>query len=270
MTITMQDAVYTPAFSSAYSAKAGYADGAWPNAAYILSHFPNDRHLFYTTGLGPAEGIDVEPGNAGWDQGFNTVAAWIKWRRSVGVIKPVVYLPASSVVEMILVLAGNGVPRSNYRLFPAHWTGVPHICSSQDIPSSFAWEADATQFVGNVGGDLYGYDLSLCADDFFAPTAIPAPGPVLAPPAPPQILEEDSMEFLCEASGTAVKAQVLSPRKYPAVHPREWYIVDTAQNLKYPVIGQQLPLYLTIMPPARIFRDGNARSCAELAAVPSS
>lgn len=267
----MQDAVYTPSLSSAYSAFGGYLDGRYPTAAYVLSRFPNAHHLFYTTGLGPAEGIDVEPGNAGWDQGFNTVAAWIKWRRSVGVVKPVVYLPASSVVEMILVLAGNGVPRSNYRLFPAHWTGEPHICSSQDIPSSFAWEADATQFEGNIGGAIFGYDLSLCADDFFTPTAIPAPAPIPAPPAPPPLPEEDSMEYLVESTGPTVKAQPLSRKKYPQVEARDWFIVDPSQNLKIAVIGEQLPLYIALMTPSgRVFSGKNARSCAELAAVPSA
>lgn len=270
MTIVMQDAVYTPALSAQYSAFSCYVDGNWPTASYVVSHFPNAYHLFLTTGLGPAEGIDVEPGNAAWDNGFASVPNWVKWRISAGVVRPVIYLPASYAPAMILLLAGNGLPRSSYRLFPAHWTNEPHVCSSQDISSGFAWQADATQFSGNINGDLYGYDLSLCADDFFTPTAIPAPAPIPAPPAPPPLPEEDSMEYLCEAGGAPVKAQLLSPRKYPAVHPREWYIVDPAQNLKIPVIGAQLPLYLAIMPAARIFRDTHAPSCAELAAVPSS
>lgn len=260
----MQDAVYTPSLSSRYPALAGYQDGAWPNAAYILSHFPNAHHLFYTTGLGPAEGIDVEPGNAGWNNGFASVPGWVKWRIASGVVRPVVYLPASYAPQMILLLAGNGLPRSSYRLFPAHWTGVPHICSSQDIPSGFAWQADATQHSGNIGGVLYGYDLSLCADNFFAPT----PAPVTKPPAPaPVSTEEDTVEYLVEAAGPSARA---NGRKYPPVNAREWYVIVPDRNLKIPVIGGQLPLYLNIFPPTRVFREARARPCAEIAAVPSS
>lgn len=267
----MQDAVYTPALSPGFGGYCGYQDGSWPNASYILSHFPDAYHLFYTTGLGPAEGIDVEPGNAGWNDGFAAVPGWVKSRIAAGVQRPVIYLSASYASEMILLLAGNGLPRSTYRLFAAHWTGEPHICSSQDIPSGFAWQADATQHTGNVGGILYGYDLSLCADDFFAPTVAPTPiTPAPKPPKPTPTPEEDPMEYMVEAAGPAVKAQALSRKKYPAVNPNEVYVIDPAQNLKYPVLGGQLPLYIAIMPPERVFLHGRAQPCANIAAVPSS
>lgn len=267
----MQDAVYTPALSASYAAFGSYTDGSYPTASYVIGHFPDAYHLFLTTGLGPADGIDVEPGNVGWNDGCAAVPGWVKWRLAAGVARPAIYISSSSAGFIVTMLANNGIARSSFRLFTAHWTGVPHLCTDVCAPGTGIWTADATQFAGNVGGDEFGYDLSLCADDFFATAPIAAPAVVPIPtatPTPTDLSEEDDEMFLIETKGASVKARKLTPGKYPAVQPKACFIV-TAAGKRTINSNNELAMWVSILPADRQFLNARARDCIELADTPS-
>jgi len=139
-------------------AYAGYTDQGgigitWPAVQAI----PAAHHLSISVhGLAPAMCGDVESGAliswAGYDCG---------------------YAAASNVGALIL---RYGRPR---RLWVAHYTGRPHICTSgQCWPSSpLPWAADGTQWTDHGGA----WDESLLADNFFAASFPLPPGvPVMA------------------------------------------------------------------------------------------
>jgi hypothetical protein len=264
VTIEMQDSADAWHLTSEYDAFVAYTDGYYPTLATVLSRFPNAHILSLTTGLGPADGIDVESGNVGWDGGLcRPVPGWVHERAASGVVRPVVYISASYSDYITRLLGANGIGRDEFRLFSAHWWGeAPHICGSGGCPYP---PADATQYQGNIGGSN-GYDLSLCSDDFFN---ITAPKPVVpAPPAPIEPSEEDTMEYLVEAKGPTVKAGLRNKNGAVA---GSVFIVDTAQKVKRQLLTQEeIALYKRLVPADRQLLGDSAVSCAELAATPSA
>jgi hypothetical protein len=88
--------------------------------------------------------LDIETGNA-------TPAdapGWVRRQHAVGDKTPWVYANTSTMPQVIDALTKDSIKRSEYRVFTAHYTNVPHIEAG----------SDATQFEDHQ--ELY--DRSLC------------------------------------------------------------------------------------------------------------
>lgn len=153
MTLRMGDGpvLNLPAGLDAY---AGYVDASgigvtWPNVQQLTARY----HLSISVHGAPAMCGDVESGAlSGWG-GY-----------------PVGYCPISRAEALI---ASQGRPR---KLWTAHYTNVPHLCSSA-CGFGFTGTADGTQWTDHGGA----WDESLLLDDFFD---------FLDPPSNPQLEEE--------------------------------------------------------------------------------
>ena len=105
-----------------------------------------------------------------------------------------------------------GRPR---KLWVAHYTLVPHICSqvlcdpTLHLTALAGWQADGTQWTTHSDT----WDESLLADDFFAPAAPPP-----APPPPP-VIEEPIEMFV------AVSAGIPSVAPQEAIQPGVYYLL---------------------------------------------
>jgi len=157
-----------PANAYAY---AGYVDGAFVNFSELQRRFPN-AHLLSITAFGnKASCFDVEPGD-----GTNAeVYGWFTAMEKDGVWRPCVYTSASNAYAMQVTMRANGFARSSYRLWTAHYTGVPHFCSPNTCGYGLD-QADGTQFTDRALGRSL--DESIIADDFFpsVPTLNPVSG----------------------------------------------------------------------------------------------
>jgi hypothetical protein len=199
--MTMYDAVVVSRLPRDGGAYAGYVDGSWATMESLPGMFPDTNILSVTTGLGAAQGIDVEPGNEGWNNECAAVPGWVQSRIEAGVHRPVIYIAGSSMQLVIDRMNAAGISRDKYRLWSAHWDGS-HICgpASCRLP-----EADATQWacVNNL------YDVSLLNPGFFdqpAPGPKPVPVPKPTPPPAPPLIEDDDMNqntLIVEAKGPA-------------------------------------------------------------------
>jgi Fibronectin type III domain len=151
------------------TAVAGYVDGAFANTAEMRKLFPHAHLLTISVfASDDAQCLDVEPGDATNPQ----VYEWFKRQLARGVHRPVIYTSGSNMSAMQATMKANGFARSSYRMWSAHYTGIPHRCS----PSRCGFgldEADATQFTSMALGRSL--DESLLAPDFFPP---PAPTPI--------------------------------------------------------------------------------------------
>lgn len=140
MTLSMADGpvLALPAGLDAY---AGYVNdsGIGPTYNEMVARFPDARHLSVTTDGSPAQCADVETGAmrdwSGYDWGYCSVS-WV-----------------NSLVKKY------GRPK---KLWTAHYTNTPHICSTTCWPG-LVTTADGTQWSDNGGR----YDVSLLSDDFF-------------------------------------------------------------------------------------------------------
>lgn len=165
-------------------AVAGYVNGRYANFDEVVKKFPNAKHLSISvTSTGNAECLDVERGDATND----VVAAWVKRQSARGVYRPVVYTSLSNAQTLVNLLAKEGLPRTAYRLWTAHYSGRAHICGPT-CGFGLRSAADATQFTDRALG--HSLDESMVNVGFFdfakpKPVPKPAPKPVPAPPVVP-------------------------------------------------------------------------------------
>jgi hypothetical protein len=170
--IAMDDGIDVSGLPADVDAYVTYTDGSWPTTTAVLKRFPHCEHIDLTTGLGEGTGIDVESGNAGWNDHFSAVPGWVQSKIKQGIWRPVIYIESSAAAELIDVLSVHGIARDKYRLFTAHWTERAHICAPTVCGNP---AADATQW-----GDHPTFDESLCMPWFFGgantkPTVLVAP-----------------------------------------------------------------------------------------------
>lgn len=160
--ITMYDSTTPLAIPPDAAAVAGYVNGFWPTYPQLMLRFPNAHKLSVAvTAHANADCLDIEKGDAEPAQ----AAAWVKRQINLGVKRPVVYTSLSQADALIAMLLAGGVPRTAYRLWTAHCTGVAHRCSTS-CGYGFVDVADATQYDDRaLGRNL---DVSLCAPGFFA------------------------------------------------------------------------------------------------------
>lgn len=125
---------------------AGYWNGIYANMTALGRRFPSAYLISIAVILAGSKGsmaADAEPGtfSSGQSGNFNAVLAWIR-QGTPG--KPVVYTMAAWAADLEHFLARNGVPRSSYFLWTAHYTGQ-HYCSPDGCGYG-ASAADATQY----------------------------------------------------------------------------------------------------------------------------
>jgi hypothetical protein len=171
--ITMFDSNYPDQFPPDPQAIAGYvtvAAGQPPDFDRLRAMYPNALHLSIADFPDyNADCLDIERGAAEPAD----APAWVRRRQGLGAFRPCVYASVSRMPEVIATLRGNGITRREVRLWTAHYTTVPHLCTPA-CGHGFAYYADATQWrTDALGKDL---DESRCLDTFFGPPP-PPPDP---------------------------------------------------------------------------------------------
>lgn len=152
MNVAMYDSVTVSEIPADAPAVAGYVAGLFPTWSLIVERFPNAKHLSVAvTAEQDADCLDIESGDARPDQ----APAWHARQRARGVLRPCLYANTSTMPSVVSALTSAGIKRADYRLWSAHFTGVPHIEAG----------SDATQWTDHaLGRNL---DQSLCAANFF-------------------------------------------------------------------------------------------------------
>jgi len=153
MTITMYDSVDVSQIPVTAEAVAGYTTGLYPTFPVLAQRFPHAHLLSIAVDSGEdADCLDVETG----DGTPADAPAWYRRQIKLGKKLPCFYANSSTMPSVVAALTKSGIPRSQYRVWTAHYTGVPHI-----EPGS-----DATQWYDKaLGRNL---DISWCKDTFFA------------------------------------------------------------------------------------------------------
>lgn len=165
--ITMYDSIDVAQIPRDAVAAAGYVNGRWPTFSRLGPH--KHRLSIAVSASANAECLDVEKGDATISQ----APAWVKRQLKRGVKRPVVYTSVSRAPALLRALsdAGIRVKRAKIRrwlgpqirLWTAHYTFHPHICSKEcgfgDIT------ADATQYHDHALGK--NLDASLVSPTFF-------------------------------------------------------------------------------------------------------
>lgn len=172
MPLSMFDSINVGEIPAGAGLVAGYVNGHWPTYLELVRRFPKAHVLgIAVSSSADAECLDVEQGDA-------TVAVapgWVKRQQARGVRKPVVYTSVSQARSLLDALAADGIRRSDIRLWTAHYTFRPHLCTSA-CGFGFQGIADATQYHDHAFGR--NLDASLVSDGFFpAPPAPPKPAP---------------------------------------------------------------------------------------------
>lgn len=159
--LTMFDSINVKEIPGGAAASAGYVDGRWPTFPQLRTPHRLSIAVFARD---DADCLDVENG----DSTVGEAGAWVKRQQARGVRLPVVYTSVSQARALLAALAAEGVQRSDIRLWTAHYTFVPHICSPA-CGFGFTGKADGTQYTDHAFGR--NLDASLVADYFFAPAA---------------------------------------------------------------------------------------------------
>ncbi|MDA0178786.1 hypothetical protein OJ997_00645 [Solirubrobacter phytolaccae] len=148
-------------------AVAAYVNGKFANVAAAKAKFPH-AHLLEidVSGQGVGNAGDFEAG----DMPYREAGTWAR-KRIAHVHRPVVYFQVSSWTSVIEAL---GPLRDQVRLWTAHYTGRPHLCSSA-CGFGVHGTADATQWgSAQARGTLPGVyanrniDVSMTSDTFWA------------------------------------------------------------------------------------------------------
>ena len=158
---TMYDNVNLSLLPFDAPAYAGYVDGKWANYNALVKKFPKAKHLSIAAFASEdAMALDVEFGDATVAQ----AAGWVRRQQARGVKQPILYTSLSWAPSLMRHLAQQGITRNEYKLWTAHYTGKPHICSSA-CGLGFTGNADATQYTDRALGRSL--DASLCLPNFF-------------------------------------------------------------------------------------------------------
>lgn len=126
-------------------AVAAYANGRYANDEAARREFPKAHHItidVLNQGVGDAG--DFENG----DMRYSEAGSWAKGRIEAGIHRPVVYFEVSSWGAVMESLQAAGVERSQVRIWTAHYTGEPHLCSSK-CNRAVTGTADATQWASS-------------------------------------------------------------------------------------------------------------------------
>lgn len=168
--ITMFDTAFNNQFPGGGEAYAGYVDGGvgdQPNYQWIVSTFPQAYHLSISIFGNDADCLDIEPGAAS----PSIAVTWYEAQKARGLARPCFYASASTMAADILpVITASGFPRSEIRLWSAHYGAGEHICG----PGSCGLvpvDMDGTQWTSSSMGRTL--DQSLLHGDFFGSAPLP-------------------------------------------------------------------------------------------------
>lgn len=154
---------------SAY-AYAGYIGGNWPTYNAVKAKFPGHQVLSIAVNASEtAQALDVEAGDATAGQ----APGWYSRMKAAGVSRPCFYASISNMQQVINALEDDGIARSSFRLWSAHYSGSSHVCGPSSCGESRI-AMDGTQFTDTAMGR--NLDESLLVADFFS-TVAPAPAP---------------------------------------------------------------------------------------------
>lgn len=156
-----------------------YTDGRYANLTAVKARCPSATFIgIAVTASDNAQVLDIENGDATNAQ----APAWVKRQLAAGTKRPVLYTSAGNAQALINECAANGVARSSYALWTAHYNQVSHVCG----PFERYPQADGTQWTSTSGGKSL--DQSLLNDSFFAGGTVnvtPVKPPVANQPTPP-------------------------------------------------------------------------------------
>lgn len=142
-------------------AYAGYVGGLFTTLPDLERLFPGHRLLSIAVNASEdADCLDIEKGDARIDEAPD----WFKRQVRRGVHRPALYCSASDMVALESAMAAHSIPRSEYRLWSAHYTGTRHLCAPFSCGFGFH-EADGTQFTDKSRG--HSLDESVLNPEFF-------------------------------------------------------------------------------------------------------
>jgi hypothetical protein len=172
---TMLDTVGDPASTFhglQFDAIAAYGNGRFANYAAAKKEFPHVHILeIDVSGQGIGNAGDFEAG----DIAYAHAASWAQGRIAAGVKRPVIYFSVGQWPAIFASLHAANLPREHVRLWTAHYTGKPHLCSPECAPG-VTGHADATQWgthgppSNSLPPDLASrnLDISMTSDSFFS------------------------------------------------------------------------------------------------------
>lgn len=144
-------------------AAAGYVDGEYPTFRTLVERGKNHPLLSVAVfAASVAMCLDIENGDASIPQ----AAEWFHRMRRAGIERPCFYISVDNAPPLIQELIHNHeIPRKDYRLWTAHYTYQPHLCSPHSCGALRSTTADATQWTSHSSGESL--DRSLVKADFF-------------------------------------------------------------------------------------------------------
>ena len=163
----MYDSVTVSQLPGGGYAYAGYVDGSYANFPELERTYPHAHLLSISvTGNPGAHAVSVDDENG--DANNPQAVAFIKAKIAAKVWRPVAYTQASNLATLESDL--GGIPRGEYRLWSAHYTGTPHLCSRLVCGYGGNTPADATQYAANPYNYTAGrnIDISVLSKNFFA------------------------------------------------------------------------------------------------------
>lgn len=162
---TMYDSVTLTEIPANAEAVAGYVNGRWPTYTQLAAKWPHAHRVSIAVNAeADADCLDIENGDATPAQ----APAWVRRQIMRGVKKPVVYANLSTMPAVLSVLKASGIGRSQVRVWTAHYTHVPHRCTSAcGKQYGLTTTADATQYT-NVALNR-NLDASLVTQAFLDP-----------------------------------------------------------------------------------------------------
>src|SRR5690242_10317159 len=123
--ITMFDSVTASALPAGDFAYAGYVNGRFANIPQIRARFPGSDILSIAVfASADADCLDIEQGDATPAE----AAGWVVRQLARGAARPCLYASVSTMNQVVAAMHAAGVPRSQLRLWSAHYTFRPHIC----------------------------------------------------------------------------------------------------------------------------------------------
>jgi hypothetical protein len=144
----MYDSVDVGQIPADAPAVAGYVAGRFHTFPELEARFPRARRLsIAVASTQDADCLDIEPG----DSRPELAPGWVKRQHARGVKRPVVYASQSEMTAVVAALTAAGIPRSGYRIWSAHFTFRPHICSPAACGAR-GFTADATQWTDRALG----------------------------------------------------------------------------------------------------------------------
>jgi hypothetical protein len=177
VTLTMYDSTNVGTLPPGADAYAGYVQGAFQTFAALKRLFAaGGAHLLSIAvfASGDADCLDIETGDATIAQ----APGWVKRQLARGAHRPCLYTSVSNMDALVTALGGAGIPRTEIRLWSAHYGQGKHICGPGTCGLT-SHACDGTQWTDAALGRSL--DESILLSGFFSLSA------------PAQLIVEESM-----------------------------------------------------------------------------